>query len=113
MSSGSNIDGVVQRLAQADGGMDFLLLKPCARQDEMGEASDIQLTILSTDLKSKLEAAAQLRDGLEHYTSGAVYPAFLKRIIPILVTILKGQPVFISTSVEQVCIEFIWSPCRY
>jgi transformation/transcription domain-associated protein len=57
---------------------------------------------LDLDVKLKVDAASQLRDQLEHYTTGNIYPAFLKKIIPILVTILKGQPVFISTSGEQV-----------
>jgi transformation/transcription domain-associated protein len=57
------------------------------------------------DVKLKVEAASQLRDSLEHYTTGPIYPAFLKKLIPIFITILKGQPVFISTSSEQVCNE--------
>jgi len=51
----------------------------------------------------KSEAATQLRDNLEHYTSGQIYIGFLKRMIPLFVTILKGPPVFVSTSPEQVC----------
>jgi transformation/transcription domain-associated protein len=54
------------------------------------------------DVKLKVEAAGQLRDSLDHYTTGVIYPAFLKKLIPIFITILKGQPVFISTSSEQV-----------
>lgn len=54
------------------------------------------------DVKLKAEAASQLRDSLEHYTTGPIYPAFLKKLIPIFINILKGQPVFISTSSEQV-----------
>ncbi|KAI9744282.1 MAG: hypothetical protein M1818_002434 [Claussenomyces sp. TS43310] len=55
----------------------------------------------STDIKLKVDAANSLRDSLEHYTSGPIYPAFLKKLVPIFVSILNGQPVFISTSGEQ------------
>jgi hypothetical protein len=61
---------------------------------------------LLIDVKLKVEAASQLRDSLEHYTSGPIYPAFLKKLIPIFINILKGQPVFISTSNEQVCSNY-------
>ena len=55
-----------------------------------------------TDAKVKVEAATQLRDNLEHYITGPIYPAFLKKLIPIFINCLKGPPVFVSTSVEQV-----------
>jgi hypothetical protein len=54
------------------------------------------------DVKVKVEAASQLRDSLEHYTAGPIYPLFLKKLIPIFTTILKGAPVFVSISSEQV-----------
>jgi hypothetical protein len=54
------------------------------------------------DVKVKVEAATQLRDNLEHYISGPIYGSFLKKMIPIFVNCLKGPPVFISTSPEQV-----------
>jgi transformation/transcription domain-associated protein len=53
------------------------------------------------DVKLKLEAANQLKDNLENWTSGPVYPNFLKKLVPLLVNILKGSPVFVSTSAEQ------------
>ncbi|KAI6717317.1 hypothetical protein JHW43_000220 [Diplocarpon mali] len=43
----------------------------------------------------------QLRDSLEHYITGQIYSPFLKKLVPIFITILKGPPVFISTSPEQ------------
>lgn len=55
------------------------------------------------DVRLKVESANTLRDSLDHYTSGPIYPAFLKKLVPIFVNILKGSPVFISTSGEQVC----------
>jgi hypothetical protein len=60
------------------------------------------LTCPLPDVKLKVEAATQLRDNLEHYITGPIYPAFLKKLIPIFINCLKGPPVFISTSLEQV-----------
>lgn len=54
------------------------------------------------DIKVKVEAANQLRDNLEAYISGPMYPAFLKRVVPILLNCLTGPPVFISTNPDQV-----------
>lgn len=68
----SNIDIVVQRLGSA-----------------------------GTDIKQRVESAGTLRDSLDHYTTGVIYPAFLKKLVPIFVNILKGPPVFISSSGEQ------------
>jgi len=53
-------------------------------------------------VKVKVEAATQLRDNLDHYITGPIYPAFLKKLVPIFINCLKGPPVFISTSAEQV-----------
>jgi transformation/transcription domain-associated protein len=53
-------------------------------------------------VKVKVEAATQLRDNLEHYITGNIYPGFLKKLMPIFIACLKGPPVFISTSAEQV-----------
>ncbi|KAB8303627.1 hypothetical protein EYC80_005023 [Monilinia laxa] len=60
-----------------------------------------RLSSADTDLKLKVEAAVQLRDGLEHYITGPIYPAFLRKLMPIFISCLKGPPVFISTSLEQ------------
>lgn len=60
------------------------------------------LTYSLADVKVRVEAAAQLRDNLEHYISGPIYAAFLKKLVPIFINCLKGPPVFISTSPEQV-----------
>ncbi|KAK3900673.1 hypothetical protein C8A05DRAFT_17041 [Staphylotrichum tortipilum] len=49
------------------------------------------------DLRLKVEAASALRDSLDHYTSGAGYPIFLKRLMPIFLNIL-GQPSVLQTS---------------
>jgi len=70
--SASNIDIVVQRLGSPD-----------------------------IDVKLKFEAASQLRDNLEHYSTGPIYMGFLKKLIPVFINILKGPPVFTSTSGEQ------------
>lgn len=60
------------------------------------------LISLVADVKTKLESALQLRDNLDHYITGPIYPAFLKKLIPIFINCLKGPPAFISTSAEQV-----------
>lgn len=52
-------------------------------------------------VRDKLDAASALRDNLELYTSGPIYPVFLKKLIPIFISLLKGPPVFTSTSLEQ------------
>lgn len=57
---------------------------------------------MRVDVKVKVEAATTLRDSLEHYTSGLIYPPFLKRLMPIFVTILRGPCIFQSNSPEQV-----------
>jgi len=102
--SSSNIDIVVQRLGSADTGMEAWV-PACAKISTLDAIRNQQPTNIKSalDVKLKFEAASQLRDSLEHYTTGPIYPAFLKKLIPIFITILKGQPVFISTSSEQVC----------
>ncbi|KAM0149981.1 hypothetical protein ACHAQE_008793 [Botrytis cinerea] len=60
-----------------------------------------RLSSADTDLKLKVDAAVQLRDGLEHYITGPIYPAFLRKLMPIFINCLKGPPVFISTNLEQ------------
>ena len=62
----------------------------------------ILANLLLADVKTKVEAATQLRDNLEHYVSGPTYSMFLKKLVPIFINCLKGPPVFISTSPEQV-----------
>jgi hypothetical protein len=56
----------------------------------------------SQDVKVKVDAATQLRDNLEHYITGNIYHGFLKKLMPIFIACLKGPPVFVSTSAEQV-----------
>ncbi|KAH8758668.1 hypothetical protein BGZ57DRAFT_622732 [Hyaloscypha finlandica] len=60
-----------------------------------------RLSSPDSDVKVKVEAATQLRDNLEHYITGTIYPGFLKKLMPIFIACLKGPPVFISTSAEQ------------
>ncbi len=55
-----------------------------------------------TDIKAKVEAATTIRDNLDHYTTGQIYPAFLKKLMPVFLDILRGAPTFQSTSYEQV-----------
>ncbi|KEY73370.1 hypothetical protein S7711_01483 [Stachybotrys chartarum IBT 7711] len=55
----------------------------------------------SADVRLKVEAATTLRDSLDHYTSGPIYPAFLKRLMPVFINILRGSCIFQSNSPEQ------------
>ena len=56
----------------------------------------------TTETKLKVEAAATLRDSLDHYTQGQIYAPFLKKLMPIFVGILSGPCTFQSNSTEQV-----------
>ncbi|RCI15754.1 hypothetical protein L249_2056 [Ophiocordyceps polyrhachis-furcata BCC 54312] len=60
-----------------------------------------RLSTAELDARLKLEAATTLRDSLDHYTSGSIYPPFLKRLIPIFLNILRGPCIFQSNSSEQ------------
>ncbi|SZE99920.1 unnamed protein product [Blumeria hordei] len=60
-----------------------------------------RLSLPDSDFKAKFEAASQLRDNLEHYITGQIYPTFLKKLVPVFIKCLSGAPVFISTSSEQ------------
>lgn len=53
--------------------------------------------------RAKVEAATTLRDNLDVFTSGPSYPVFLKRVMPVFISILNGPCTFQSTSNEQVC----------
>jgi hypothetical protein len=96
--SANMIDVVVQRLSSPETGMLILRI--------IGGLSPWLINYANyhivLDVKLKVEGATQLRDNLEVYTNGQFYPTFLKKLIPVFVNILKGQPVFISTSGEQV-----------
>ena len=101
----ATIDVVVQRLSSPDSGT-FASVPPWPHHNtEFGNINrnaKANLPLLRLDVKLKVEAATQLRDNLEHYITGPIYPAFLKKLIPIFINCLKGPPVFISTSSEQV-----------
>ncbi|MCJ1473515.1 hypothetical protein MMC13_002166 [Lambiella insularis] len=56
---------------------------------------------VDSDTKAKLPPAMELRDNVEVLCSGALYPIFLKRLLPIFIKILEGPPVFTSTSWVQ------------
>ncbi|KAK7430359.1 transcription-associated protein 1 [Neonectria magnoliae] len=60
-----------------------------------------RLSTPEIDVRLKLEAATTLRDSLDHYTSGPIYPPFLKRLMPIFIGILRGPCTFHSNSPEQ------------
>ncbi|KAF8460620.1 hypothetical protein BDZ91DRAFT_851440 [Kalaharituber pfeilii] len=52
------------------------------------------------DGKLKLQIASDLRDTIDMY-QGQEYPKFLAKIIPVFTQLLKGPPVFSSSSPEQ------------
>lgn len=54
------------------------------------------------DLRNKGNIAVDLRDNLEMLCQGSAYKTFLDRLVPILLKLLDGPPVFISSSPEQV-----------
>ncbi len=54
------------------------------------------------DIKVKVSNATELRDGIEYLCQGSLYPIFLKRLVPVFLKLLEGQPVFTNTSYEQV-----------
>ncbi|KAK4137532.1 hypothetical protein BT67DRAFT_372977 [Trichocladium antarcticum] len=61
-----------------------------------------KLSVPEIEPRVKVEAAGALRDSLDHYTTGAGYPHFLKRLMPIFIHILRQPCVFQTTSAEQV-----------
>ena len=61
-----------------------------------------------SDPKVKLNHAMELRDNVEFLCTGAMYPVFLRKLIPIFFKLLEGPPIFISTSWIQV-----WSSLEY
>ncbi|KIW01560.1 uncharacterized protein PV09_07036 [Verruconis gallopava] len=60
-----------------------------------------RLSESNTDLRSKLIAATELRDQIDVWCSGNTYSYFLQKFVPVLLKLLDGPPVFISTSPEQ------------
>lgn len=54
------------------------------------------------DVKVKSNQAIEIRDGIESYCQPPQYSAFLNHLVPVFLKILDGNPVFISTSPEQV-----------
>jgi hypothetical protein len=59
---------------------------------------------LQTDVKLKLLSASELRDSIDLFTHTlpSEYTLFLEKLMPVFLDILRGPPVFISTSPEQV-----------
>jgi hypothetical protein len=90
-----HVDSFVSRLGDPGSGgsssLSSLLIK----------SNRLRLTSPS-DLKVRLQAATELRDGIEYATQGPLYPMFLNTMLPIIMKLLEGPPVFISTSMEQV-----------
>jgi len=66
----------------------------------MRHAPKQQLT--DTDVRAKGAQAIEIRDNIESYCQGQSYAVFLHHMVPVFLKILDGNPVFISTSPEQV-----------
>lgn len=56
-----------------------------------------------TDLKVKLQLTTELRDSIDFLTQPQLYAYFLERLVYVLLKLLDGPPVFVSTSLDQVC----------
>lgn len=50
----------------------------------------------------KVNIATELRDNIDQLCNGPSYPIFLKKLVPVFMKLLEGQPVFTSISWEQV-----------
>jgi hypothetical protein len=59
---------------------------------------------VAIDVKIKLQLASELRDSIDLFTHTvpSAYTDFLQKLMPVFLQILRGPPVFISTSPEQV-----------
>jgi hypothetical protein len=59
---------------------------------------------VAIDVKIKLQLASELRDSIDLFTHTvpSAYTDFLEKLMPVFLQILRGPPVFISTSPEQV-----------
>lgn len=53
------------------------------------------------DLQKKFHLATELRDNIDLLCSGATYPIFLKKLVPVFMKMLEGQPAFMSASLEH------------
>lgn len=51
----------------------------------------------------------EIRDSIESYCQGAQYAQFMNALVPAFLKILDGNPVFISTSPEQVSVRRVMS----
>jgi transformation/transcription domain-associated protein len=47
----------------------------------------------------------EIRDSIESYCQGVQYAQFMNALVPAFLKILDGNPVFISTSPEQVSVR--------
>ncbi|KAM7198003.1 hypothetical protein V8F33_005270 [Rhypophila sp. PSN 637] len=72
-----------------------------ATQTTMIEDVVRKLSTAEVELKLKVEAASTLRDTLDPYVAGPVYPQFLKRLMPAFINILRQPCVFQTTIPEQ------------
>ena len=87
----ANLEDAVKRLSSPDS---FGSVCPVMRP----EAHCANLLV--KDARLRIEAATALRDNIEYYTNVQNYPAFLKRVMPAFINILRGPCIFQSNSPE-------------
>ena len=87
------LDDVVKRLATPEIGK---------AHDSPHGSDNSKLTRMTPEARLRIEAASALRDNLDHYTAGPVYPVFLRKVMPVFINILRGPSIFHSNSPEQV-----------
>ncbi|KAG8529873.1 uncharacterized protein KY384_005354 [Bacidia gigantensis] len=56
----------------------------------------LSLLTLHLAVALKLNVATELRDNLEMFSSGQLYPYFLRKLLPVFTKILEGPPVFVT-----------------
>ena len=57
-------------------------------------------------MKTKWNIATELRDNIELYCHGEAYNETLKKLVPLLLKLLDGPPVFVNNVPEQVSHSF-------
>lgn len=92
MSQQQLLEDVCKRLAAQDGGM----LVAAARALSLTDPGYF------ADARNRAEAATQLRDNLDVFTTGPNYVVFLRKVMPVFIHILNGPCIFQSNSHEQV-----------
>ena len=107
MAAHHNFESMAAKLDDPNSGTKHLGF-PGPPQDEHQNPANRnkhQLTCNYIDLRAKGAQAIDIRDNIESYCQGPQYSAFLNHLVPVFLKILEGEPVFISTSPDQVCLR--------